>query len=84
MQSSVEEEKRPTKVTVRGCSVLRHDLTAIASQLTLALEYRFLPGSLHNQPDELRPVYNRPSISPRTSLIAAGSWLVIAFMPNSV
>lgn len=54
MQPTVEEERFPAKVTVIGCGVLRPDLTAIASQLGLALEFRFLPGGLHNRPDELR------------------------------
>lgn len=44
----------PATVTVIGCGVLRPDLTAIAQRHGLALAFRFLPGGLHDRPDELR------------------------------
>jgi len=50
MRKSMET---PATVTVIGCGVLRADLTALAKQHGLTLKFRFLPGGLHNRPDEL-------------------------------
>jgi len=41
-------------VTVISCGVLRPELEAIAARRKLAINFRYLPGGLHNRPDELR------------------------------